>query len=67
MEDFTYASGTKGQGKVRTVQSLFHFLYQNLLILLFSSPIILVSKYPGNNFNPIDIFAASLMLLFILN
>ncbi len=40
--------------------------YQNFLILLFSSPVILVSKNPVSGINLIDICAASLMLLFII-
>jgi steroid 5-alpha reductase family enzyme len=40
--------------------------YQNFLILLFSSPVILVSHYPGRNLNLFDVVAATLMLLFII-
>ena len=56
----------KGRIRFRLFNLFFISLYQNLLILLFSSPIILVSQFPGSNLNLIDIFTASLMLLFII-
>jgi steroid 5-alpha reductase family enzyme len=40
--------------------------YQNLLILLFSSPLLLASKYNNSSLGIIDIIAGSLMLLFII-
>jgi len=56
----------KGRIRFGLFNLFFISFYQNLLILLFSSPIILVSQFPGSNLNLIDIFASSLMLLFIL-
>jgi steroid 5-alpha reductase family enzyme len=55
-------------GRVRSglFNLFFISFYQNSLILLFSSPILLVSKNSGSNLNLIDLFAASLMLLFII-
>jgi steroid 5-alpha reductase family enzyme len=55
-------------GRVRSglFNLFFISFYQNSLILLFSSPILLVSENSGSNLNLIDLFAASLMLLFIL-
>lgn len=56
----------KGRVRFGLFNLLFISFYQNLLILLFSSPIILVSQYPGVNLDLMDIIAASLMLLFII-
>ena len=56
----------KGRIRFGLFNLFFISFYQNLLILLFSSPVILVSQYPGSNLNVMDIFASSLMLLFII-
>jgi steroid 5-alpha reductase family enzyme len=40
--------------------------YQHLLILLFSSPLLLAARYAGTNLSLTDFLAASCMLLFIL-
>jgi steroid 5-alpha reductase family enzyme len=40
--------------------------YQNLLILLFCSPLFLAAKNNGNTLNLFDLLAGSLMLLFII-
>jgi steroid 5-alpha reductase family enzyme len=45
---------------------LFISFYQNLLILLFSSPLLLASLYPDEPLSMIDIAAALLMLGFII-
>ena len=56
----------KGRVRFGLFNLFFISFYQNLLILLFSSPLILVSQYPGVSLNLMDIIAASLMLLFII-
>jgi steroid 5-alpha reductase family enzyme len=56
----------KGRIRFGLFNLFFISFYQHLLILLFSSPLILVSQYPGVNVNLVDIIAASLMILFIL-
>jgi len=56
----------KGRVRFGLFNLFFISFYQNLLILLFSSPLILVSQYPDVNLNLMDIIAASLMLQFII-
>jgi steroid 5-alpha reductase family enzyme len=56
----------KGRFRFSLFNLFFISFYQNLLILLFSSPIIFVSKYPASNLTLIDIFASFLMLFFII-
>ena len=56
----------KGRFRFSLFNLFFISFYQNLLILLFSSPVILVSKNPVSGIKLIDICAASLMLLFII-
>jgi steroid 5-alpha reductase family enzyme len=45
---------------------LFISLYQNVLILLFSTPLILAAKYAETGLSGLDFVAASFMLLFII-
>ncbi len=45
---------------------LFVSLYQNLVIFLFSSPLLLAATFPDKKLSVIDLLAASLMLLFII-
>lgn len=45
---------------------LFISLYQNVLILLFSTPLILAAKYAETGLSALDYIAASFMVLFIL-
>ncbi len=55
------------QGRIRfgLFNLLFISIYQNFLILLFSTPLLLAAKYNNSPVNWIDITAASLMGLFI--
>jgi steroid 5-alpha reductase family enzyme len=45
---------------------LFISLYQNLVIFLFSSPLLLAATFPDKKLSVIDLLAASLMLVFII-
>jgi steroid 5-alpha reductase family enzyme len=56
----------KGRLRFGLFNLLFISFYQNLLILLFSSPLLLAALYPDTPLAVIDIVAAILMLLFII-
>lgn len=58
----------KLKGKIRFAlfNLLFISFYQNFLILLFSTPLLLAAKYSNSSLTLTDIFAATLMLLFII-
>lgn len=56
----------KGRLRFGLFNFFFISFYQNFLILLFSTPLLLASLYPDNNLNIIDIFAAIFMLGFII-
>ena len=45
---------------------LFISLYQNILIFLFSSPLLLASLYPDRSLTIVDCLAAIMMLIFII-
>ena len=55
----------KGRLRFGLFNLLFISFYQNLLILLFCTPLLLAALYPGTGFAVTDIAAAALMLLFI--
>jgi len=56
----------KGRFRFGLFNLFFISLYQNILILLFSSPLLLASLYPDKSLTIIDLLAAMLMLTFIL-
>jgi steroid 5-alpha reductase family enzyme len=56
----------KGRFRFGLFNLLFISFYQNLLILLFSTPALIAAKYNNSPLTWIDILAASLMLLFII-
>jgi steroid 5-alpha reductase family enzyme len=56
----------KGRIRFGLFNLFFISFYQNLLIMLFSSPLLLASKYKNSSLGIIDIIAGSLMLLFIV-
>jgi steroid 5-alpha reductase family enzyme len=70
-EDYRWAvmkSKTFLRGRLRfgLFNLLFISLYQNLLIMLFTSPALLVASGSGEKLNITDIFAALFMLLFLI-
>jgi steroid 5-alpha reductase family enzyme len=56
----------KGRLRFGLFNLLFISLYQNFLILLFSSPLLLASRYAEKSLTIIDFIAAILMLTFII-
>lgn len=56
----------KGRIRFGLFNLLFISLYQNVLILLFSTPLLLAALNGGSSMNAVDIAAASLMLVFIV-
>lgn len=56
----------KGRIRFGLFNMFFISFYQNLLILLFSSPLLLASKYNNSSLGIIDIIAGSFMFLFIV-
>ena len=56
----------KGRLRWGLFNFLFISLYQNFLIMLFSTPFIFAAKYEGQSLNLIDMAAALLMLSFLL-
>ncbi len=56
----------KGRLRFGLFNLLFISLYQNLLILLFTSPMLLASIYPEKSLTILDLVAALLMLIFII-
>jgi len=55
----------KGRLRFGLFNLLFISLYQNIIIFLFSSPLLLTSMYPDRSLTIIDYLAAILMLVFI--
>jgi steroid 5-alpha reductase family enzyme len=55
----------KGRLKFGLFNLVFISLYQNILILLFSSPLLLASLYPDKSLTILDLVASVLMLTFI--
>ncbi len=56
----------KGRIRFGLFNLLFISFYQHFLILLFSMPLLMAGKYRNFSLTPIDIIAASLMLMFIV-
>jgi steroid 5-alpha reductase family enzyme len=56
----------KGRLRFGLFNLLFISFYQNLLILLFSTPLLLAALYPAAPLTVTDIIAAALMLVFII-
>ncbi len=56
----------KGRIRFGLFNLFFISFYQNTLIFLFSTPLLLAALYHGNPMNIIDLIAAALMLLFIV-
>ncbi|MCJ7449289.1 MAG: DUF1295 domain-containing protein [Bacteroidales bacterium] len=56
----------KGRLRFGLFNLLFISIYQNIVILLFSSPLLLASQYPDKSLTIIDLLAAILMLIFII-
>jgi len=52
--------------RIQLFNLLFISFYQNMLILLFSTPLILAAKYSNTGLSKLDYMAAFFMLLFIL-
>jgi len=55
----------KGRLRFGLFNLFFISLYQNFLILLFSTPLIMAAKYSGTGLKLLDAIAASLMVLFL--
>jgi steroid 5-alpha reductase family enzyme len=56
----------KGRIRFGLFNLLFISFYQQFLILMFSTPLLMAAKYRNSNLAAIDIIAASVMLLFIV-
>jgi steroid 5-alpha reductase family enzyme len=56
----------RGRFRFGVFNLFFISFYQNLLVLLFSSPLLMAGKYRNSNIAFTDIIAAVLMLLFII-
>jgi len=56
----------KGRLRFGLFNFFFISLYQNILIFLFSSPLLLASLYPDKSMNVIDLAAALLMITFLI-
>lgn len=56
----------KGRFRFGLFNLLFISLYQNILILLFSSPLLIAARHAGNSITVLDAVAALFMLLFII-
>jgi steroid 5-alpha reductase family enzyme len=56
----------KGRIRFGLFNLLFISFYQNFLIMLFSTPLLMAAKYNDSPLNWLDILAASLMLLFLV-
>jgi steroid 5-alpha reductase family enzyme len=56
----------KGRIRFGLFNLFFISFYQNLLILLFSTPLLLAAMNYGNPFNAIDVVAATLLLVFLI-
>jgi steroid 5-alpha reductase family enzyme len=59
-------SALKGRLRFGLFNLLFISIYQNILIILFSSPLLLAALYPDKSLAVIDIFASLLMITFII-
>lgn len=59
-------SKLKGRIRFGLFNLFFISLYQNIIILLFSAPLLMAAKYRSSGLNLTDIIVASLMLLFIV-
>jgi steroid 5-alpha reductase family enzyme len=55
----------KGRFRFGLFNLLFISLYQNLLILMFSSPLLMAARYKESGLKFLDIIAATLMVMFI--
>jgi steroid 5-alpha reductase family enzyme len=56
----------KGRIRFGLFNLLFISFYQNLLILLFSTPLLMAAKYPDSPLSWLDLTAASLMMIFLV-
>jgi steroid 5-alpha reductase family enzyme len=56
----------KGRIRFGLFNLFFISFYQHLLILLFSSPLLLAAKYPSEGLSLIDVAAAGMMMFFII-
>ncbi|MCX6334942.1 MAG: DUF1295 domain-containing protein [Bacteroidia bacterium] len=56
----------KGRFRFGVFNLLFISLYQNILIFLFSSPLLIASMYPDKALNVIDLAATILMITFLI-
>jgi len=56
----------KGRIRFGLFNLFFISFYQNVIILLFSTPLLFAAKYANSSLSPIDIIAGSLMMLFIV-
>lgn len=70
-EDYRWAimrnkSALKGRFRFGLFNLLFISIYQNILIILFSSPLLLAALYSDKSLTVIDIFASLLMITFII-
>jgi steroid 5-alpha reductase family enzyme len=59
-------SKLKGRIRFGLFNLFFISLYQNIIILLFSAPLLMAAKYRSSELNLTDLIAALLMLLFIV-
>jgi len=56
----------KGRIRFGLFNLFFISFYQNLIILLFSTPLLFAAKYGNSSLSPIDIIAGSLIMMFIV-